>query len=413
MALSVKVGNFAAKTTNGSQAITGVGFQPKLLIFVVQNRTTDGDDASSGKLGFGIGVTSSSRVALGVADAARRHDNGSCLVLVNGAGTVILAADLTSMDSDGFTLNWTTTSGAAPIMLYIAVGGADLTNVGLVQFTSPTSTGSQATTGMGFKPDCLLLCSVGLSTAPAATDATKGRFGVGWGTSSSARVTAGMALNTSGAADARKKQSTSAILTIPTDAATTNFIEADLTSLDSDGFTLNWGTVDASAHYCWGLGLKGGSYKVGSFLQPTSNGNQGVTGVGFQPVGEILLATSDTAAAGVTSEIRNTIAGATSSSDRWVVGKGSIDVSNDCINMDRTLCIRNLDEVVGNTAVLSKADFVSQDADGFTVNWTTTDATQREQLYLALGSGGGGGGGPPASAPPPGGTSRALMGVGI
>jgi hypothetical protein len=36
-----------------------------------------------------------------------------CLQLVNESTTVLLAADLTSMDSDGFTLNYSTTDGTA------------------------------------------------------------------------------------------------------------------------------------------------------------------------------------------------------------------------------------------------------------------------------------------------------------
>ena len=39
----------------------------------------------------------------------------------------------------------------------------------------------------------------------------------------------------------------------------------------------------------------------------------------------------------------------------------------------------------GTPTRLALADFTSQNADGFTLNWTTADATARQNFYLAVG----------------------------
>src|SRR3990172_4848530 len=124
MALSALAGNFVANTGTGNQAITGVGFQPKALIFGFVAKTADGVGTGDGKYAVaGMAVSSTQRAAVCFADDAARHTNVKCLVMVNGASTLLAEADLVTMDSDGFTINWSTAPSGAWIIPYVAFGG--------------------------------------------------------------------------------------------------------------------------------------------------------------------------------------------------------------------------------------------------------------------------------------------------
>ena len=124
--------------------------------------------------------------------------------------------------------------------------------------------------------------------------------------------------------------------------------------------------------------------KVGSFAQATSTGNQQVTGLGFAPEWIVFFGNSLTAdGSQVDSEFF--FGAATSSTSRYVSGYLTDDgVTTTTVGCHQTdaLCIRTIS---GAGTVLSAADFVSMDANGFTVNWSTADATARVVNYLALG----------------------------
>lgn len=184
MAVEVKVGRILQKTTTGNQATTGVGFQPKLVLFWMNSQSASGI-ASHAEEAFGAAVSSSSRFYNASTcrdsedDTGCRHDNTKCIGVLqkrtSSGSTVVCAADLVSMDADGFTLNWTTTDGTARYVEYMALGGDALTNVAITQWTSPTSTGSQDITTVGFQPDTLLFSSVWQGSAPPVSVAGAGR----------------------------------------------------------------------------------------------------------------------------------------------------------------------------------------------------------------------------------------------
>jgi hypothetical protein len=86
----------------------------------------------------------------------------------------------------------------------------------------------------------------------------------------------------------------------------------------------------------------------------------------------------------VQSSVRNTFGSATSSSARsfiWLGANNGIGTVGATLN--RTNVIGMITEAATTNAI---ADFVSNDSDGFTVNWTTADATAREIIYFAAGS---------------------------
>jgi len=161
MALSTKAGSFALNTSTGNQSVTGVGFQPEAIIFVGNNLTADGN-AANATLILGFATSSTNRTTQSTrgfdgsnpTDASRSTVATKVVSLANSSDTIILDADFVSFDADGFTINITTSDGVAYIMNYIALGGTDLTNSTILQFTTKTSTGSQA-----YTEDCEVCCS--------------------------------------------------------------------------------------------------------------------------------------------------------------------------------------------------------------------------------------------------------------
>ncbi len=115
-------GNFSANTSTGNQAITGIGFTPKAVIFFSTDQTANGVTADA-HINFGVGVSSSSRFGMvntaddgeSTATDTTRESSAALCVVTNNAGTFtgVLEADLVTMDSDGFTLNLTTAPGNA------------------------------------------------------------------------------------------------------------------------------------------------------------------------------------------------------------------------------------------------------------------------------------------------------------
>lgn len=385
MALSAKTGNFAQPTaTNASFAVTGVGFTPKAIILYASNQITAGISTSWAEF-YGMATSTSNRVGISnfqttaTNTGSRAHDSTKCFVAVNAAGTTIVAADLVSFDSDGFTLNFSTVDAIARIVGYTALGGSDLTNAFIKAFLPAASNTAQGFTGVGFKPDAMILMSAQVGAA-TQTDTNAMGLSMGFGKDSTHR----------GALEAQPNIATESVqkaskIIEKSSSGGAITMEADLTSMDADGFTITFG-VSSSVKECFALCLKGGQYQVGSFSQATSTGNQATTGVGFTPSALLLMSTNLATSASIsTVASRLSFGSGTSSSARasiWA-GGGNAGIQN---NETETTKIISMITEGAVPATNATADLVSLDSDGFTVNWTTADATVREILYFAVGS---------------------------
>jgi hypothetical protein len=390
MALNAKIGSLTEPLATGNQAVTGVGFQPVLVLFWWNRKTADGTTADA-EIGFGVGVSPTARRAIGFnsVDAqttsinAAVNQSAKCIYYARGGSAV---ADYVSNDSDGFTINWSVVSGGAFLVNYLALGGADLTNAAVGTITAKTTTGNQAYTGVGFQPTAILLFAGKWSTEPLDTT-TNGAFTFGAATASTARGVVGeRSKNGANPQVGKHRQSTSKIAVSMTDAGV--FTEADFVSLDADGFTLNFTTAGGTADSVYYLALKGPSVKVGAFNQATSTGNQATTGVGFQPKALIVFSGNDTSAnndaAGANGSL--SIGAGTGSTARFSLWAGDLDAVSPTQadrDLDRTKLIKLFSP--GTPTLNAAADLVSLDTDGFTVNWTTADATARQVNYFALG----------------------------
>jgi hypothetical protein len=148
--------------------------------------------------------------------------------------------------------------------------------------------------------------------------------------------------------------------------------------------------VQASGPTIYALCLKGGSFKAGNFTQKTSTGSQGTTGVGFQPKGLLMASSLKVASAAVTTARMAIHVGAGSSSS----ARGAINHLNGGTGVAELVRTQIYTARQDNATptLNSAADLTSLDADGFTLNYGTADATAREISLSGVWQRGGGGG---------------------
>lgn len=404
MATSAKVGSFVKDTTTGAhaQAVTGVGFQPKAIIFYHNGGTATGLKADADlMIGFSDGTThkccaGSSDDAAGTSVSSNSLNSLNCIVILqNGSTTIDSAGDVDSFDSDGFTIGWNSASATQFIISYIAIGGTDITNTKVLKHDCIAGAGSY--TGVGFQPDIIFF----LYGARAAAEANNGtaNAGVGFGASVGAAKSActqAVIENGRVTSDTWRKQTIVSPLSIIAPANGGNVDDyASLTSIDADGFTLGAPSSSDNSVDFFTLSIKGGVWDVGNFTQKTSTGTQDTAiAAGLDP-GLLILTSScntvnqnsgDGGSAGV-AHCRLSFGASTVTDERSVWwgdtdAQGAAEICNS--DYDDTKIIRLITEP---STVDAAADFTAHVDGQFTLDWTTADATGRLLWYVALETG--------------------------
>jgi hypothetical protein len=391
MSLLTQKGTLTTPAATGNQSYTGVGFQPTAVLFFATLQTASGF-ASDYCVGFGAATTSSARKSFSLKSTDNR--TGS-LLSGRAANTAIqlysaaikVDADLVTLDADGFTLNWTTADASnAYIIHYIALGGSSMTNALVSDFTPVTTAGAQAVTGVGFQPDCLLFFGSRLTVAAGLPATGFSDFSFALGATSGVAASIGMGGSEKSGANPVSEASFQVASAYATTTDTAAKYNMSLTSFDADGFTVNFAAgIETTAMRIFYVALKGGSYKAGVETQGTSTGTKATTGVGFKPSGLLLFGTNRAHATATDVTQMKMSIGATDGTNQGAVWWSATDnVATTDSNM------ANLSSVAlrhaSNTATTdAEAAISSMDSDGFTLNWTTADATAREFGYLAFG----------------------------
>lgn len=396
--LKVKVSSFVQRTGVGTQAVTGVGFQPKaLILYTAGNDVTGFSGDALPSLGFTTGAANSYAVGnlalTGQATTATSRSMAAKAVSIpHTAGTGYFEeADLQSFDADGFTLNWTTVTNAAGniIVNYIALGGDDLTNAKAVQWESTSAaTGEKSITGVGFKPDCVLHASSFIAAALPAPSADA-YFGFGamdkHGNQFTNGFSSGDNLNPS---NTSRSQYTDAAITIPNNAGSADLFKAKFVRMGSDGFTVDFVTAYTGANIKFmSLCLKGGSYKVGNFNKAGSTGYQSRSGVGFQPKGLVISGWGGTGGSGPSTNAESFLGAASSAASVKGMNVSDQDGKTTTVAQGyQSDSILTMVSMVTASTLDGQASFASFDNNGFTLNWTTNWAdTNPVVCYLAFG----------------------------
>lgn len=391
-----KVGSFninSALTATQTQAITGVGFQPKIILLWWGGSVATGDSVGSGvvRAGFGSAIDATTRFCLSIfsndavatSAALRVTRSDQCIYILNSAGTADGTADLSSMDADGFTLVIDTQFLANYRISYLALGGTDLTNVYIGTRATPTATGNFSTTAPGFQPDAVIFATT-TNTAlnGAGNDA---ELSIGIATSSSAQGVVALFEDDANATSTTSAYGYNGEILARAGAAAISLRDA-FVSMDATGFTLNQLEGTSARQFAY-ICLKGGQYSVGSLTTRTDGNDIAVTAPGFQPKALLFLSTNralstqDTP----TANARLSIGAATSASERSCAA-----ISDENNLADTETAVANYDSAVYANVVDDAAaglmDIKSIDASGFTAVMDDTDPSGCWVTYLAIGA---------------------------
>lgn len=396
MSMSVKTNQLTGPAVTGNSATTDPGFQPKALMLWNGLQTASGAVADAQfNLGFASSTTTEVNASynsddnLASSDVVRCYTSAVDIIrtCTAGAATVNIAASLNSFNATGFTPNWGTLTTVSPLFNYLALGGADITNVKSGTITAATSGATQAVTGVGFQPDIVFFFAISQTGAGQANNTNQ--YSVGVATALSQWVAFHKSQHNQVTMNTSRGFMNNRCIVQQSASANTTVDERSLASMDSDGFTFNIDTQGGTAFLMGYMAIKGGQWKVGTETQNTSTGTKATTGVGFTPKGLVLASVCDTQTSGTQDHARLCFGASTGPSNNAAVWTGDQDGSADSIAntiMSSNKCLVLATEATGASPTTNaEAALSSFDSDGFTLDWTTADATARVFGYVAFG----------------------------
>ncbi len=249
--ISAKVVTWQMPARTGSRPVTGVGFQPDVVLHAHLGYDYGTMSTAMSGAGFGLGAMNGSgsqwafQVFTGDADnnsdTQRGQQTDAALYSIDGSLQVKKEASFASMDSDGFTVNFSSASPGAGWVASLALSNVNALPGSFLKTTAAAPAG-QPVTGLSVNPQAVLLASF--------QDITQGnpvvhtRLGLG---ASDGTTEGGWAI-----ADAEKVGTTSVwaidktskvFMKVNNDTQTVD-AEADVSGFDTGKFTLNWTTND-------------------------------------------------------------------------------------------------------------------------------------------------------------------------
>jgi hypothetical protein len=271
---------------NATIAVTGLGFTPKALRFywvgLQSNSPTNGvSGAVNERRGVGFAVSAASRRCVGTFaednnnaasnDGSVAADNSVCIT-VDGAGTVDGRLDVSSFDTDGFTLIVDDVTPANITVFYEAWGGQDITSAVVGDIAEPAATGTQNYTVAGFTSDglnqCVMFAGVQSVNAVNTGQGQDSGLCVGFATSTSTTnnvVVVGNADDNSGTGDTDGYCIQGECLAQIVIAGGNPNARATLSAWGTDLFTLNWLARATTNRRNIFLAIKGGSWQASSY----------------------------------------------------------------------------------------------------------------------------------------------------
>lgn len=379
----VATGTITTPTSTGNASISGLAFTPKIVFFYSTSNSTFNSGLGM-QQAFGVASGSSNEWSFGNVSLKSSATNGrvfkstTCFSLYtyNSGIVAYLEGNLVSLDSTGFTIDWTTVQGSGHPVYYIALGGSSL-NVAVGTFNSGVSTGNQSITGLSFKPNTLLIGNTLSNTTEGESGSSLFSFGF---LDSALNEEVSSGLDNTNTASYGMEISTELINRLTTGGSIST--QASIVSLDSGGFTVNFTTNTSAKEYGY-VALNGVNSKTGNFNEQSGTGNQSVTGIGFTPSVVLFNSAGLPTSTSVSSPMLMSIGGGTASSSSVSDVYDSFNGSTITSASDGSASYAI--QFINGSSMLSQASIASLDSSGFTVNWQTNDGTAREITYLALG----------------------------
>jgi hypothetical protein len=387
--LRSKVGSFTLRDTAGLQSIT-VGFTPKVVKLWVEESVAV-DSKNQLRRSFGAFDGTSQWASMGAFNVSTGYTTNQflttrCLLAVRtDPKATLLEAEFSSIDPNGFTINVLT--GAAKTIYYEAEGGSHLT-VKVGTFDAPAqTTGSQAVIGVGFTPKALFF-----HAGPKRTDgASQGDVEQGFGLYAHG-VQAGMnyyfAWNT-------KSKSASLLLTdaclvgVRFDSPPQYAYKGAISSVDLDGFTINW---TASPYYATKFGYiayaGAAQYQCGTFNASDTLGLKDLTGVKFTPASEFYMSHRLPASSTGKYNALQMVAIASASTNAVSTFYAAHDSasSSQPLSYSSTLFSTAFSSTTGNGTAAVSATIAARSSGTITFDWKQADASKSLIAYLIVGN---------------------------
>ena len=411
MAVGVKCGSFTKSGTSNTITTT---FKVKALI--VYNTTVGATAVGTyqGSGGIQIGISDGTTNFVSAVTSTDGATTSACFQTWNTYVAVTHSVPGTQQDTGvatfgattDFTITWTNGgTPQTPTFNYIAIGGDDITNAKVLNFTvNRTTTGSQGYTGVGFQPD------FGFVLAPfktalgnnltyansgfSAFSATDRRWAIAYLDENGATTQDSWRVMKFSHCHAKLSNAGG-------DAGTADFV-----SWDVDGFTWNWTTTpNGSTQQHAGLFIKGGKWDVDIVPKPTTTGaqtqNVTINDNTLMPK-LVMLASTESTGTLITNQMSNISFGASDGTDDGAVWMGAgPDASDPMINAsiklnDKVLRIAAANTVHTSSTTTAECSIATggsmSTAGQFTLNWTTNANTLASTIcWIALGSSAAGG----------------------
>lgn len=165
-----------------------------------------------------------------------------------------------------------------------AVGGDDITNVKVGEFTEPASTGEQSVTDPGFQPTGMQIFTVGWNGTINTDQSAQGMFSLGMTDGSRAWVAVNGADDNSANGSAQAYAKSGEVVAMTPDGGVAFDGRASVTGFHATGVTLNWSEATAGARKLFYLAWAGGRYRVDSLTTRTDTNTFNGPTAGFVPL---------------------------------------------------------------------------------------------------------------------------------
>lgn len=392
MSLSNKVGNATKPTTATTQNITvATGFgKPRIIFVFMTNQTAEGYAAgTSGTIGIIVRRNDDSiqkgYIAWASDDAVSPSNCGKGTNLTaalkcfsDGTPTIADVCDVSAVASwptDGFQLNWTTSSASAKIFHWSAWNGDAIENVFLGSFTGPTAggTGNRTYTGVGFEGTGMFMLS---GTIASLTDNAGLVVAMGAAADASQQASCCVSELDANTMNTTKKSYVSEA------ACWVNLNQSSPPSLDqkavfvefnSDGFVWNHTTVGVGSAIFLALIVKGPVVDVDGFLSNAATGTQAFATRGI-PAGALFFGspTDTTTLDAVVNEVGMSFSATDGTGEEAIATQGDNLATTD--ENSRTITTKVCPAIRPSQTTDCEADITSLNNDGVTINWSTAVA---------------------------------------
>lgn len=255
-----KIGTFTPTgTAPVTQAVTGVGFQPEVVIFAAiaaaaaapPSAVLDSTlmlGAITGATGEGVWVASSDDAAATMQTMAYALSGEAIARFDNTITAIADRAEFSAFGADGFTINWLERANAGTVF-YVALDGLNAT-VG--NFVTQTDTTTAITTGaLGYTPRAMVVVSAARAASTADTPTDHDQLSIGAAVSASAR-------SAQATLDEDAVLTSEVTVAIEFDAVYANISTAsaiqglmDVTAFNNDDVAFIMDDADPSASFAW------------------------------------------------------------------------------------------------------------------------------------------------------------------